>query len=346
MSTPLRVGLIGFGYAGRTLHAPLIAATPGLELTAIASSQRAQAAAAWPGVRVVDDYAALAGDARCDLIVIATPNDSHFMLGRAALAAGRHVVIDKPFTVTLAQADELVALAARRERLLSVFHNRRWDGDFLSLQQCIASGRLGEVRELVSRFDRFDPQPRDRWRERAAPGGGLWFDLGPHLIDQALCLFGPPRTVTGDLAALRDGADGDDYAQVVLGYAQRRVTLHCTRLAAAPGPRFEAHGTRGSFVCHGLDVQEAQLKAGHAPGGAGWGDDPQPVLVTDGLRTPRDTEPLARVRGDYRRFYAGVRDAIAGNGANPVPPAEARRVMAVLEAAITSAREGRTVRLA
>jgi predicted dehydrogenase len=344
MNTPLRVGLIGFGYAGRTIHAPLIAATPGLQLAAIGSSQPAAVAAAWPGVRVVGDYAALARDPGCDLVVIATPNQTHFALGCAALEAGRHVVIDKPFTVTLAEADALVALAARRGRLLSVFHNRRWDGDFLSLQECIASGRLGDVRELVSRIDRFDPLPRDRWRERAAPGGGLWFDLGPHLIDQALCLFGPPQTVTADLAVLRDGAAGDDYAQVVLGYPQRRVTLHCTRLAAAPGPRFEAHGTQASFVCHGLDVQEAQLKAGQTPGCAGWGDDPQPVFVTDGRTTPRSAEPMPRVRGDWRRYYAGVRDAIAGSGANPVPPAEARRVMAVLDCATTSAREGRTLR--
>jgi predicted dehydrogenase len=292
---------------------------------------------------VFDDYMALARDPECDLVVIATPNDSHFALGRAALDAGRHVVIDKPFAVTLAEADELVMLAARRNRLLSVFHNRRWDGDFLSLAQCIEGGTLGDVRELISRFDRFDPVPRDRWRERAEPGGGLWFDLGPHLIDQALCLFGPPQSVTADMAALRDGAAADDYAQVVLAYARRRVTLHCTRLAAAPGPRFEVHGTRGSLVCHGLDVQEEQLKAGHVPGSPGWGEDSQPVYVTDGSRTPRQTEPLPRAPGDYRRYYADVRDAIAGRGPNPVTPAEARRVMAVLECAIASARERRTL---
>jgi len=344
MSAAIRVGLIGYGYAGRTMHAPLIASVTGLELVAVASSQRDPVNAAWPNVRVTDDYLALAGDAACDLIVIATPNDSHHALTHAALEAGKHVVVDKPFTVTLAEADDLVALATRRNRLLSVFQNRRWDSDFITLKACIESGALGDVRELVSRFDRFDPLPRDRWRERTDPGGGLWFDLGPHLVDQALCLFGSPETVNADLAVLRDRASAVDYAQVVLGYAKRRVSLHCTRLAAAAGPRFEAHGTRGSFHCHGLDIQEDQLKAGNAPGGPGWGEDPQPVFVTDGSKSPRRTEARPRAKGDYRQYYVGVRDAILGRAPNPVSPADARRVMAVLECAIRSAEQGRTLR--
>jgi predicted dehydrogenase len=342
-SSVLRVGLIGFGYAGRTIHAPLIASVPGLELAAVASSRRDQVAAAWPGVRVTDDYPALARDSACDLVVIATPNDSHYALARAALESGRHVVVDKPFTVTLAEADGLVALAQQHKRLLSVFHNRRWDSDFVTLKRCIDSGELGDVREFISRFDRFEPVPRDRWRERPERGGGLWFDLGPHLVDQALCLFGAPQTVSADMAVLRDGANAVDYAQVVLGYSSRRVILHCTRLAAAPGPRFEAHGTLGSFQCHGLDVQEEQLKAGRRPGSVGWGDDPQPVFLTDGRHVPRRSEARPRAKGDYRDYYVRIRDAIAGRGANPVPPAEARRVMAVLECAIRSAGQGRTI---
>jgi predicted dehydrogenase len=342
-SSALRVGLIGFGYAGRTIHAPLIASVPGLELVAVASSRREQVAAAWPGVRVMDDYPALARDSACDLLVIATPNDSHYALARAALESGRHVVVDKPFTVTLAEADDLLALAQQQKRLLSVFHNRRWDSDFVTLKQCIDSGALGDVREFISRFDRFEPVPRDRWRERPERGGGLWFDLGPHLIDQALSLFGAPQSVGADMAVLRDGASAVDYAQVVLCYSNRRVILHCTRLAAAPGPRFEAHGTLGSFQCHGLDVQEEQLKAGRRPGSAGWGDDPQPVFITDGRRAPRRTEARPRAKGDYRDYYVRIRDAILGRGANPVPPAEARRVMAVLECALRSAEQGRTI---
>lgn len=341
MNSMIRVGLIGFGYVGRTFHAPLIEAVDGLSLTAIASSDAARVQTFRPGLRVVADYAALATDPAIDLVVIATPNDSHHALARAALLAGKHVVIDKPFTVTLDQADELVALAARQGTLLSVFHNRRWDGDFLTLRRHIEGGVLGDVREFISRFDRYDPQPRDRWRERAGLGAGLWFDLGPHLIDQALCLFGAPQTVSAEMARLRDGSQSVDQAQVVLGYPQRRVTLHCTRLAAHNAARFEAHGTRASFHCEGLDIQEDQLRAGQQPGAADWGQDPRPVFITDGAQTPRVALPVPRLRGDYRAYYAGVRDAIRGVAPNPVPASEARRVMAVLELAQRSSDEGR-----
>lgn len=337
----LRAGLIGYGYVGRTFHAPLIEACDGMVLDAVASSDAARVHADRPGVRVVADYGALCRAADVDLVVIATPNESHHPLARAALEAGKHVVIDKPFTVTLAEADDLLALARRQQRLLSVFHNRRWDGDFLALKSQIEAGALGSVRELISRFDRYEPQPRDRWREREAPGAGLWYDLGPHLVDQALQLFGAPATVSAEIRALRDGAEAADFAQVVLGYPDRHVTLHCTRLSAHAGLRFEAHGTAGSFHCDGLDTQEDQLKAGRRPGDDGWGADPRPVFVTPGGPAPRRPQALSRPSGDYRRYYDGVRDAIRGSGPNPVPPEEARRVMAVLDTAIRSAREGR-----
>lgn len=343
-----RVGLIGHGYVGRTFHAPLIAATPGLALAAIATRQPQAATelpARWPGVRVVDDYAALAADPQVDLVVIATPNDSHAPLARAALAAGHHVVIDKPFTLTLAEADALVAQAQRAGRLLSVFHNRRWDGDYLTLRRAVADGLIGEVREMVSRFDRFDPVPRDRWRERDEPGAGLWYDLGPHLVDQALGLFGAPEWVSGELASLRRGSQACDWAQVLLGYPGLRVSLHCTRLAAHAAARFELHGSAGSLHCEGLDVQEDQLRAGLPPGGAGWGEDARPVFLTTGQPdpraiTPRSVTALPRQRGDYGAYYRGIVAALDGEGPNPVPPGEARRAMAVIETALRSAEQG------
>lgn len=342
MSHALRVALLGHGYVGRTFHAPLIASVPDLALTLVASSQPDAVQARWPHARVTADYPAAATDPDVDLVVIATPNDSHHPLAAAALQAGKHVVIDKPFTVTLDEARELVQLAHEHGRLLSVFQNRRWDGDFLSLRQAMQSGALGEVRELISRFDRFDPLPRDRWRERAGPGAGLWYDLGPHLIDQALLLFGAPDSVGADLACLRDGSAAVDYAQVVLGYAQRRVTLHASRLNAWTAARFEAHGTLGSFVSFGLDCQEAQLKADMAPGAPGWGEDARPTLLQRGGQPA--AEEHARLRGDYRLYYLGVRDAILYGTANPVPAEDALQVMAVLDCALRSAAEGRTLR--
>jgi predicted dehydrogenase len=245
MTEPVRVGLIGMGFAGRTFHAPLIVSVAGMRLVAVAARRAEQVAEVerrWPGARVEAEAARLIEAADVDLVVVATPNDSHHALARTVLLAGKHVVIDKPFAVTVAECDDLIAVAKARGRVLSVFHNRRWDGDFLSLQRVIASGALGEVRDLRSRLHRFEPAPRSRWREVPGPGSGLWLDFGPHLIDQVMQLFGAPATITAELAMLRDGATTDDYAQVVLGYAQRRVTLSCTRLAAHAAARFEAHG--------------------------------------------------------------------------------------------------------
>jgi len=345
MTAPVRTALLGYGYAGRTLHAPLIATAPGLSLEAVGSRRPEAVHADWPGLRVVEDPMALATDPGIDLVVIATPNDSHHPLARAALEAGKAVVVDKPFTVTLAQARELVALSARTGRLLSVFHNRRWDGDFLSMKALVASGELGEVREVVTRFDRFEPQPRDRWRENEGPGAGLWYDLGPHLIDQAVQLFGMPTQVSADLAGLRDGARSDDWAQVLLAWPQRRATLHCTRLSARPAARFELHGTRGSAHCEGLDVQEDQLKAGRRPGGAGWAQDERPVWLSPGCWPPADPQAHPRRDGDWAAYYRGIAAALRDGAPPPVPAEEALLVMRVLEAARTSAAEGRVVRL-
>ena len=216
MSDIIRVGVIGYGYASKTFHAPLIAGTAGMALAAISSSDESKVKADWPNVDVVADPKRLFNDPNIDLIVIPTPNDTHFPLAKAALEAGKHVVVDKPFTVTLSQARELDALARSYGRLLSVFHNRRWDSDFLTLKALLADGALGEVAYFESHFDRFRPQVHDRWREQGGPGSGIWYDLAPHLLDQAVNLFGLPVSLTVDLAQLRPGAQSTDYFHAVL----------------------------------------------------------------------------------------------------------------------------------
>ncbi|NTW97119.1 MAG: oxidoreductase, partial [Oscillochloris sp.] len=221
MSRPLRVGLAGYGFAGKTFHAPLIAETPGLVLFAVASSDPAKVHADWPGVAVLPSPEALCAHPEVDLVVVATPNATHHQIARAALLAGKPVVVDKPFTVSIAEAEDLAALADERGLMLAVFHNRRWDSDFLTLRRLIESGRLGRVVYLESHFDRFRPTVRQRWREQAGPGGGIWYDLGPHLIDQALLLFGPPESLYADIGAQRDGASTDDYFHVTLRYGPR-----------------------------------------------------------------------------------------------------------------------------
>jgi predicted dehydrogenase len=343
---PLRVGLVGYGYAGKTFHAPLIAGVPGLQLAAVSSRDAARVHADWPGVEVLADPRALVQRPDLDLVVIASPNDSHFPLARAALAAGRHVVVDKPFTLTLAEARELCALAHARSRLLSVFHNRRWDSDFLTLRVLVEQGTLGRVVHVESAFDRFRPAVRARWRESAAPGGGLWFDLGPHLIDQALQLFGWPEAITLDQAVLREGGLSDDWFQARLHYPALRVVLRASMLAATPSPRFVVHGSAGSWTKRGLDPQEDALKAGERPAWPprpGWGVDTGRSEVTLAQGEALVSEPWPLQRGCQGAYYAAVHDALRGQAANPVPPEQAVAVMALIEAGQRSAREGRTL---
>jgi len=339
----LNAALIGYGYAGRTFHAPLLAHTPGLRLAAIYSSKPEQVRVDWPQTRAFDQIDALLADPELDLVVIATPNDSHFPLAHRALLAGKHVVIDKPFTATLAEAEQLAQLAFQSQRVLSVFHNRRWDADFLTLKDLIAQGRLGQIVEFESHFDRFRPQVKQRWREQAGVATGLWFDLGPHLVDQALQLFGAPQTIQADLAILRADAETNDYFHVVLGYAGLRVILHGSCLVSGGTPRFLLHGTAGSYRKQGMDTQEAELKLGKLPGCAHWGEDPLPGQL---FTQSADVEHISLVpnqRGDYREYYQAIGAAIRDSKANPVTPEQAIQVMAVIEGALDSARQGRTL---
>lgn len=334
-----RVALIGFGYAGRVFHAPLIGATQGLRIAAVASSRPDTMRAALGDVAVeATPEAAIARD-DIDLVVIATPNDRHAPLAMAALDAGKHVVVDKPFALTLADAAAVVDAARRAKRLVSVFHNRRWDSDFLTVAAAIARGDLGQVVHFESHFDRFRPQVRDRWRERRVPGGGIWYDLGPHLIDQAVHLFGMPERIEADLAVLRPGGQADDWAHAVLAYPDKRVIVHASMLSAGGSPRFVVHGTGGTLVKAMPDQQEAQLLAGMIPGVPGWGEDPDPAILHDGA----GSRAVATVSGDQRRFYRGVVAAIRGEGPNPVPPEEALATMSLIEAGLRASAERHAV---
>jgi len=348
-SRTLRAGLVGYGFAGQTFHASVLSAVPGLQLAAVASSQPHKVHAEWPGVAVVPDFEALVARADIDLVVVATPNAQHFPVARAALEAGKHVVVDKPFTLNAAEARELELLAGRQDRVLSVYQNRRFDADYLTLKDVLASGEVGRPVYLESHFDRFRPEVRDRWREQKVPGAGLWVDLGAHLVDQAVQLFGKPDTLQLDTAVLREGAQVEDYFHALLRYesgphAPLRVVLHATTLAAHAAPRYILHGTRGSYVKHGVDPQEDALRAGGRPGSADWGTDPLPgELKTVAIENWVRESTVPNRRGNYVDYYAAVRDAILGIGPNPVPPAEAVALMELLDLGTRSAREGRAL---
>jgi predicted dehydrogenase len=339
----IRVALIGYGYVGRTFHAPLLRATPGLELAAIASSRPERVHADLPGIPIVASLEEALALPSIDLVVIATPNDTHVPMATTALNAGKHVVLEKPLAPTLGEARALASLAKSTQRVLAVFQNRRWDGDFLAITDLLARGALGEVSHFESHFDRYRPLVRDRWRERAGVGSGLWFDLGPHLVDQALRLFGLPDRVTANLAAQREGAQSDDWAHAILEYGRRRVILHTSVLVAARGPRFIVHGRTGSWIKHGVDAQERLLVAALTPDGAASPDDGERAVLVDGVSGTENEISISR--GDYRQFYLQVRDVLNGAGSNPVPPEQVVPVIAVLEAAIRSSAEGRAMTL-
>ncbi|MDD2918019.1 oxidoreductase [Rhodoferax sp.] len=356
---PLQVALIGYGSAGRIFHAPLIAGVPGLLLACIVTRQFEAVQRDWPAVPCVAAAGAALADPAIDLVVIATPNDSHFELARAALQAGKHVVVDKPCTVTLTQTETLLDLARQRGKVLTVFQNRRLDSDFLSVQQVIQSGQLGRVVQVDSHFDRYRPMVPTRWREQNLPGSGLWLDLGPHLLDQALVLFGQPDALLLEQAELRDSAHVNDWFHAVLRYGRPqgslRVILHASTLVAEPGPRWVVHGTQGSFKKFGLDVQEDALKAGQRPhldALHDWGQDPQPGQLLHmenipGVAVPVSVRTVApQAGGNYLAYYAQLRDYLWGLAPQPgVTRAQVHAVMQLLGLGEQSAALGQFVAL-
>lgn len=333
------VGLIGFGFAGSTFHAPIIQAVDGLRLAAIVQRNGTEAARLYPNAKVVRNVEELLAIAGIRLVVIATPNSTHFALAQQCLEAGRDVVIDKPFATTYAEAKELVDLAAKNRRLLSVYHNRRFDGDFLTLRQLLTQGEVGRPVLCESRFDRFRPQLRPHaWRERAEPGSGVLFDLGPHLIDQALVLFGIPEGVAADIRIERDRAATDDAFDIMLFYPHMRVVLRAGMLVSEPTPRFVLQGTEGSYVKFGLDPQEDALKRGETPEGEDWGQEPQERwgtlrILQAGSLVKRSHPTLA---GDYRKYYDNVRNALLGREELAVTAEQALHVMRAIELAHSS----------
>ena len=340
------VGLIGFGFAGRTFHAPVISAVEGLRLSSILQRKGDEAAQAYPSAAIARTLDELLAHGSIRLVVVATTNTSHFELAKQCLLAGRDVIIDKPFATTYAEAAELAAIAERERRLLSVYQNRRWDGDFQTVQRLSREGTFGRIVLFESHFDRFRPHLKEgAWRERPEPGSGVLFDLGPHLIDQAMVLFGEPTALSADLRIEREGASVDDAFDVVFYYPNSRALLRASLMVTTRTPRFVVHGSQGGYLKYGLDPQEDALKRGERPSGGTWGYEPPErwgtLLQAQGDALAADkyaTEP-----GDYRKYYENVRDAILGLAELAVTPAQALRVMRALELAMESSRTGRVL---
>jgi scyllo-inositol 2-dehydrogenase (NADP+) len=341
------VGLVGFGLAGRAFHAPVIRAVPGLHLAAILERSGRDAAEKYPDVRIARSMDELLSMTEIGLVVIATPNETHFPLARQCLEAGRDVIVDKPFTTTLEEAVSLVQLAKTANRLLTVYQNRRYDGDFQAIGQLVVAGALGRIVRFETTYDRFRPQLKPgAWRETARPGSGILFDIAPHLIDHALVLFGLPEAVTADVRAERDNAVADDAFDITLRYPNGlRAVLRSSILAAAPRPRFVLLGTRGSFVKQSFDPQEMNLRRGYIPEDKAWGYEPEEnwgvLTVPAGESFEQRRIPSAAC--DYRDYYSNVRDAILGRVALAVTPEYALDVMRMLELARESSQKRCTI---
>ncbi|MDE3719813.1 Gfo/Idh/MocA family oxidoreductase [Nocardiopsis sp. N85] len=346
----LHVALIGYGKGGEVFHAPIIEAVPGLCLSAVVTGNPERVRAVrerHPNATVYPTVADLWADAgRYEIAVVTTPNDTHAPLAHAALEAGMSVVVDKPFALTAAQASELTDLAEKLGRVLTVYQNRRWDADFLTLWRLVEEGALGRVHRFESRFERWRPEPKGTWRESGAveAGAGLLYDLGPHLIDQAINLFGPVASVYAEIDTLREGVQADDDVFLSLGHSRgTRSHLWMSALTAQGGPRFRVLGDAAAFTSHGMDGQEARLLAGESPTAEDWGVLPEAELGLVGVDGATRRVPSAR--GAYPEFYAGVRDAVGEGEPLPVDPHEVIHGLEVIEAARRSARTGTVVTL-
>jgi scyllo-inositol 2-dehydrogenase (NADP+) len=346
------VGMVGFGFSGATIHAPLIRAA-GMRVEAVVTTRPSQARAICPDARIFGGLTEMLENHGLDLVLIATPNHLHVTQATASLLAGCHVVIDKPAALDTLQVDELISIAKACDRKISVFHNRRWDSDFLTLERLLRADRLGEISAFETRWDRFRPRVAERWRENRDSGGGILLDLGTHLVDQALRLFGRPHWVQASVVAQRPHATVDDAFEILMMKGPLLIKLGVSSLAPLPAPRYRVHGSRGTFLKAGLDIQEQQLRDGRDPLAADFGCEPEAqwgtiTAANGGAATMANlaaTESVTPARGCWLEYYRLMRASIESGGPVPVSLEEARETIAVLDAARRSSAAGRRIDL-
>jgi predicted dehydrogenase len=352
MNSTIRTGVIGYGLSGRVFHAPFVNIVDGFELTKISTSRPQNIEMInerYPETVVVPNPQNIIDDPEIDLVINTSPNVDHARWVREALLAGKHAMVEKPFTVNVKEADELIEIAKQSGKILTVYHNRRFTSDTKTVKKLLSSGLLGEIHDYEAHYDRYrnEPRPVSRggWREDALPGSGIFFDLGAHLVDQALYFFGMPQAITAEIKSQRKFTNADDHFDVRLHYPSLSVTLKAGMLCKTPGPNYQIHGESGSYLKYGLDVQEAMLNDGVIPQGENWGREPENIWGTinteyNGMKIRGKLESES---GDYREYFINLRDAIWGKTEIAVKPEEARNVIKIIELAFESSRERRTI---
>lgn len=339
----INTALVGYGYSAKTFHLPFISTNLAFHFCAAVSSQQAELTSDWPKANCYTSLDSMLKTERLDLVIITAPNEHHFELAKQCLLAGVNVVLEKPFVTNVAQGEQLIALAQQQGLILTVFHNRRWDGDFLTVQNLIAQKKLGDIRYFESHFDRFRPNARDRWRERPGQGTGIWYDLGPHLVDQALVLFGMPKSVTGNCRILRDNSAACDFFSVQLHYPHMEVSLCSSPFSASETLRFNLQGSLGNYVKQGLDPQEDALKGGLLPNDPAWLQAIQDRSGVVSLAT--ENEQLTTESGNYSAFFNALAQAIEQGSGLPVETFDALQGLRIIEAAVASSLQQQTINL-
>ncbi len=337
----IKTAIAGYGYSARTFHIPYIQSMEQFDLTGVSTGRGAEASEALPGVQIFSSAEEMIRDADAELIIITTPNTAHFPLARLALISNKHVIVEKPFVIDVKRGEELISLSEKQKRVLSVFQNRRWDGDFLTVKKLMETERLGEIRCFESHYDRFRPFVRDRWRERPGEGAGVWFDLGPHLVDQALQLFGLPGSVSGRCRPIRDNSSVTDYFHVQLHYPDKEIVLHGSPFSAGPKLRFHLEGTLGTYIKYGFDSQEEILKTGVIPSAEMQKSHP---AYTDGrLYSGSGSSDLETEAGNYKAFFTGIADAVSHGGISPVSAEDALDNIRIIQSVLESGKTGKLV---
>lgn len=339
--SPVKTAIIGYGFSAKTFHIPFVRALPELTLSAISSSQQAAVAAECPEAEWFAEANELLDHSDAELVIITAPNDVHFPLAKRALENGKHVIVEKPFVTRVEEGEALIALAEEKGLLLSVYHNRRWDGDFLTLKKLMEEGRLGEIKLFESHFDRYRPEVRQRWREQAQEGGGILFDLAPHLLDQTLELFGLPQAITAQCDIMRPNATTIDYFNLVLHYPTHVAHLHANLYSPEPNLRYKVLGTLAKYEKYGLDPQEEYLKAGKKPDHENWSR--EDVALSGQRHSDSGSETVISELGGYQHYFKGVADAIRLGAENPVTARQALNNIMLIELALQSSQRGETV---